>query len=202
MGFNCTFAIALGDVSDDQLARLQLRPTGVSLTLDDTSQGSAGLGVGVARLGDFTVLTDGSVELMFALESPELLTGTWFVTVSSSVTDTYRYEVISDGRVTRSIGLIEGELEESGEPIGDESGFTRLHGEDDNVEGYDGEELLWILPATSGFGAAHPGMDILDLEGTSYVGPEVAQHSEMPPTTSTLNPADEGKSRPWWQFWG
>lgn len=196
MGFNCTFAVVVGDVSNAQLARLGLHPTGAEVSLDETSRGSAGRGVGVARLGDFTVLTDGSLSLMPLLEDPSLVTGTWFITVSSSVTDTYEYRVIRYGSVERRIGINEDfELTESGSPVGDESGFTRPPA--DNPYDLDGEELLWILPQTSGLAEAHPGVELLDLDGSEYDFLD-----SEPEFVTAPGGAKVAADRPWWKFWG
>ncbi|MFX4271505.1 hypothetical protein ACQBAR_12950 [Propionibacteriaceae bacterium Y1685] len=193
MGINSLIAIAVGDVSDEQLARFGLHPTQEEVSLDETAAESTGAGVGVARLGDFTVISDGAFALRSLLEDPPPVTGTWFVTAAHSVVDEYEYRVIRDGQVVRALSLDpEGELESRGEPVGDESGFQPATVDD--VQHYRGEDLVWMLPLTSGLEAAHPGVELLELSGVAYDCRD-EDFDEAAWTESTA-------TRPWWKFWG
>lgn len=115
------------------------------------------------------------------------------MTVASSVADEYVERVIRDGQVVRALSLDpDGEVVARGEPVGDESGFQPVMADD--VQRHRGEDLVWMLPVTSGLEAAHPGVELLELTGVAY---DCRDEDFDEPAW-----ADGEVKHPWWKFWG
>lgn len=163
MGWNSTVAVAAHDVTDAELAALGIVPAGGRIPFGAGMDADALDVVAVQRFGGYTVIAETDFNLVGCLDEPEALTGTWFIGTAADRSGVHLYGVVREGETVRTLRHMSEEVVEIGDPVGDESAFVY-----DVPAETDWSGLMWLPLRASGFAAAHPEVDLFQLEADAY----------------------------------
>lgn len=171
MSLTAAVLIADSELSDDVFASLGLSPSGEDLAVSDILLTPSDERVCVVRSNGFTVLADGSMEVLGQFEADATsLPGRVIAAIVVGSVSYAMLRVFEDGRLVRHLECSEGEItDDEGVPLSEESAFVV---DEDGCREVDGDLLIEYLTSLAGI----PGSpELFDLTGRACSSSSAAE---------------------------